>query len=163
MNLVKVDGAFTELNRVDRGKIVGARALVVESHAAVALEIAAVVCHPVLVNGELLIVDTNTMTVSVGVGEETRLEDRIGGGLHAGWQMRWVESNLLDLGKVVLGVLVEDELANFAERELLLGPDVGQVEDVDFLLLPQILGLLGGHDLGFEGPLREVTFLDGLI
>ena len=50
--------------------------------------------------------------------------------------MGGVESNLLDLGEVVLCVLVEEELSDLAERELLVGPDVGQVEDVDPLLLP---------------------------
>ena len=47
-----------------------------------------------------------------------------------------VEGYLLDFGEVVLGILIEGELANFAEGELLVWPDVGEVEDVDLLLLP---------------------------
>lgn len=36
---------------------------------------------------------------------------------------------MLDLGKVVLGVLVQDDLAYFLEREFFVRPDFGEVED----------------------------------
>lgn len=77
--------------------------------------------------------------------------------------MRWVEGYLLDLGEVVLGVLVQGELSDLAERELALGPDVRQVEDVDALVLPDILGLLGRHGLDLDVPAREVALLDRLV
>ena len=44
--------------------------------------------------------------------------------------MTWGESNLLDLGKVVLDVLVECELAKGSQWDLFLRPNLGQVEDV---------------------------------
>lgn len=52
-------------------------------------------------------------------------------------------TNLLDLGEVVLHVLVEDELANGAKRELAMRPDFGQVEHV----VAELLGLSGRHGL----------------
>ena len=76
--------------------------------------------------------------------------------------MRWVERYLLNLGEIVLCVLIEHKLANFAERELLLRPDVCQVEDVDLLLLPEILSLLCSHCLNLNRPLGIITTLDGL-
>jgi hypothetical protein len=74
-----------------------------------------------------------------------------------------VESNLLNLGKVVLDILIQEELSNLAEGELLLGPDVGQVEDVNLLLLPKVLGLLGSHGLNHDIPSRELAVLNGVV
>ena len=51
-------------------------ALVVERHETVALEVRN--WDNGRVNWELLVVDTETVAVSVGVGEETRLEDGVG-------------------------------------------------------------------------------------
>ncbi len=39
MHLVEIDSALTELDGLDGGEIVGARALVVEGHVAVTLEV----------------------------------------------------------------------------------------------------------------------------
>jgi hypothetical protein len=74
-----------------------------------------------------------------------------------------VEGNLLDLGKVVLDVFVQEELSDLAERELALGPDVGEIEDVDLLVLPQVLSLLGGHGLDLDVPTGELAVLDGVV
>jgi hypothetical protein len=65
------------------------------------------------------------------------------------------ECNLLNLGKVVLGILVQGELADRPEGEVLVGPDVGQVKDVDPLLGPEVLGLLLRHGLHLHGPRWE--------
>ena len=85
--------------------------------------------------------------MSVRVGEQAGLEDRVGGGLDTGDDMRRRERGLLDLGEVVLHVLVEDELADGAERELRVRPDLGEIEDV----VAELLGLLGGHGLLHAG------------
>jgi hypothetical protein len=74
-----------------------------------------------------------------------------------------VEGDLLNLGEVVLDVLVQEELSDLAERELTLRPDVGEIEDVDLLVLPEVLGLLGGHGLDLDVPSREVTLLNGVV
>lgn len=110
------------------------------------------------VDGDLLVVDAETVAVGVGVGEEAGLEDGVGGGLDAGDEVGGGEGNLLDLGEVVLGVLVQGELAEGAEWDVLLGPDLGQVEDVP----AELLGLLGGEDLDIDGPAWVFTLLDRL-
>lgn len=77
--------------------------------------------------------------------------------------MRWGESDLLDLCKVVHWVLVECKLSDLPQWELTLWPDVGKVVDVDLLSLPQRLGLLGGHSLHLKRPLWKVTLLNSLV
>jgi hypothetical protein len=37
---------------------------------------------------------------------------------------------LFDLGKIVLYILIRNELAGWAERELAVWPDFGEVEDI---------------------------------
>ena len=76
--------------------------------------------------------------------------------------MSWIESNLLDFSKIVLGVLVELEAAYFAKRELFLRPDMGQVKGIDLLLLPKLFGLLGSHRLEGYSPRGEFSTLDRL-
>ena len=75
--------------------------------------------------------------------------------------MGGIESCLFDFSEVISCVLVKLEDTDFAERELLLWPDVGQVEDVDLLLLPQIFSFLGRHSLPGDGPGGVVLLLDG--
>jgi hypothetical protein len=115
------------------------------------------------IDGELLVVNADAVTVGVWVGEEAGLENWIGGGFDAGGHVGWVEGDLLDFGEVVLCILVKDEFAYFTAWELFLGPHVGQVEDVDFLLLPKLFGFFWSHGLDFDGPLRIVTLLNGLV
>lgn len=71
--------------------------------------------------------------------------------------MGWVGCSLLDLCAVVDCVLVEGELSDLGEWELLLWPDVRQVEDVDLLLLSELLGLPGCHGLNLDRPFGEVA------
>ncbi|KAH0357207.1 CAT1 catalase, partial [Aureobasidium melanogenum] len=106
-------GTLTELSRLNGREVRRARALVVEGHASIPLEITNTIWYTGSVNRQLLVVDTDAVTVGVG--------------------------GFLD-------VLVQEELSNLAERELTLGPDVGQIENVDLLVLPEVLGLLRGHD-----------------
>lgn len=68
------------------------------------------------------------------------------------------ESDLLDLGVVVLDILVQCELSDLAERELLLWPDLGQIKDVE----AEFLGFFWGHDLDIDGPRWEFALLDVL-
>jgi hypothetical protein len=42
-------------------------------------------------------------------------------------------------------------------------PDVCEIEDVDALLLPELLGLGGSHGLDFQGPGGEVALFDGVV
>jgi hypothetical protein len=65
------------------------------------------------VNRDLLVVLTESVAVSVGVGEQTALEHLVVGRLNAGNEMRRGEGRLLDFGVVVLRVTVENKLADF--------------------------------------------------
>ena len=163
VGLVLVDSSLTELDRIDGTQVVGSSTLVVECHRAITLEVASLEGVARSIDWKLLIVDANTVTVGVCVREQTRLEDWVRRGLDARDQVRWAESDLLDLGEVVDGVLIESELTDLAERELLLWPNVSQVEDVDLLLLPEFLGLLRCHGLNLDTPLGELATLDGLV
>ena len=76
------------------------------------------------------------MAVGIRVRKEAGLEDGIGRRFDTRHEMGGVESNLLNLGEVVDGILIEDELSDLPTRELALGPDMSQVEDIDSLLFP---------------------------
>ena len=163
VNLAEVDGALAEGDGLNRAEVCRARTLVVEGHVAITLEVGGAVGSAGGIGGELLVVGANAVAVGVGVREETGLQDRVGRGLNTRNHVSGVEGDLLDLGEVVLCVLVEEELSDLAQRELLVGPDVGQVEDIDPLLLPQVLSFLGSHGLEADIPAGEVTSLDGVV
>ena len=78
VNLVEIHATVLEGDGLDGGEVVGAGALVVEGHAAVALEVCDTVASAGAVDRKLLVVDANTVAVSIGVGEETGLENRVG-------------------------------------------------------------------------------------
>lgn len=147
----------------DGAEVVGAGALVVKGHLAVALKVGGHVAGAGCINGELLVVDADAVAVGVWIGEEAGLEDRVGGGFDAGGHVGGVEGDLFDFGEVVASVFVQDEFADFAAGKLSLRPDVGEVEDVDVLLFPDFLGFFGGHGLDFDGPSGKVALFDGFI
>ena len=95
----------------------------VDSHSAITLE--GVEGDVRGVDGDLLIVGTQTMSVGIRVREKTRLENGIGGRLDTGDEVRGRESSLLNLGEVVLNVLVQGKLANRSKGHLALRPDLG--------------------------------------
>lgn len=65
---------------------------------------------------------------------------------------------MLNLGKVVLHVLVESQLAELSERYLALRPDLSQVEDVPL----ELLSLLRRQGLYVDSPARVLAPLDSL-
>ena len=163
MDLVEIDGALTEGNGFDGREVIGSGSLVVEGHVAVTLEVGDPVIRTGGVDGKLLIVDPNTMTVGIWIREETTLKYRVGRWLDPRYHMRRVESYLLNLREIVDSVFVQDKFANLTERELLLGPNVGKIEDVDALLLPKILGLLRGHGLPGTSPRGVITLFNTFV
>lgn len=102
--------------------------MVVESHLSVPLEVTSLEASARIIDWELLIVDTDAVTTSVEIGEETGLEDwvcrRFDSGRHAGG----AEGSLLDFREIIDAILVEDELANLPALELLLRPNMGEIE-----------------------------------
>lgn len=118
--------------------VVGPGALVVVRCGPVTLE----VCngHDGSVDGQLLVVDTKTMTMCVRVREETRLENWVGRRLDIRNSMRGRESRLLNLGEVVLNINIQNELADRAEGELAVRPNLGKVENVVAEFLGSVIG-----------------------
>ena len=150
-----VDGLVRQ--RAVGARVVGVGAVVaVDGHGAVALE--GVEGVERRVDGDLLVVDAEAVAVGVWVREEARLEHRVGRRLDSRDHVAGREGHLLDLGKVVLDVLVERELADAAQGHLALGPDLGQIEHVP----AELLGLLWGEHLNVDGPAGELAALDGL-
>lgn len=99
------------------------------------------------------------MSMSVGIGEETSLEHLVGRGLDSGDQMSGRKSDLLDLGKVVGRVAVENHSADWYEGVLAVRPYFSDVERVEFALF----GLFDAHYLNVERPRREVAVGDRVV
>lgn len=127
--------------RGDRADVVRPRALANERHRTSTLEVSD--GSDRRVDGELVVVCAETVTVSVRVREEAGLEDGVRGGLDTGNEVRRREGGLLDLREVVLDVLVQDQLADGAERELGVRPNFSEIENV----VAELLGLLNRHGL----------------
>lgn len=111
------------------------------------------------VDRNLLVVLAKSVTMSVRIREETTLEHLVVGGLNAGHKMARRESGLLNFGVVVLRVAVQSHLANSMKRIVGVRPDLGDVEDIESV----VLSILLGHELDVPGPAGEVTLLDGVI
>lgn len=90
MNLVEVDAPFLELDGSDRGQIVWSGTLVEKGHASVSLEVSESHRADGRVDGELLVVYSDSVSVSVGVREESGLQDGVCRGLNTGNHVRWV-------------------------------------------------------------------------
>lgn len=113
--LAGLDGL--ELERAEAGWVVGVGAVVaVDVHGTVTL--VRVEGLERAVDGDLLVVGTEAVTVGVWVGEETGLENWVGGGLDTRDHVRGGEGGLLHLGEVVLEVPVEGHAAEASERDL---------------------------------------------
>lgn len=68
------------------------------------------------------------------------------------------ESNLFDFSKVVFCVLVQGEFAKRPEWNLLLRPNLGQIEDIP----AKLFSLFRAQDLKVAGPAWVFTILDGV-
>jgi len=93
----------------------------------------------------------------IRIAEQPTLQDWVCRGLDIGDEVTRAECALLDLRKIVLRILVEDEGADRAERELGVRPNLGEVKDV----VAEGLGLLGCHGLDVDLPGRVIARLDG--
>lgn len=130
------------------GLVVGGGSLVaINAHRAVSLVVGDSGSERA-VDGDLVIVGSESVSVGVGVGEESALEHSVVGGLNAWNHVAWGEGGLLGLGEVVLGVAVQHQLADWEARVISVRPDLGHIEDV-----PLVVGGIGfGHDLNLHGP-----------
>ena len=111
------------------------------------------------VDGDLIVVGAESVPVGVRVVDEASLEHLVVGGLDTWDHVGWGEGGLLSLGVVVLRVLVEDEPADALERIIGVRPDLGDVIDVEAV----VVGVSDGHDLGVPSPRREVTLSNSIM
>jgi hypothetical protein len=100
------------------------------------------------VDGDLLVVDSQSVSVGISIGEESTLQHLIVGGFNTRNEMTRGESSLFDFSKIVFGVLVQNHLTYFDQRVVRMRPDLGNIEDV-----PLVLGAISfGHNLNLKGP-----------
>src|SRR5450759_3712967 len=110
------------------------------------------------VDGQLRVVDAEAVAVRVAIGEQAPLQHLVGRRPDAGHDVGGVERRLLHVGEVVVGVAVEHQLADLAERMLGVRPYLGHVEGVEAVRL----GVVLGHDLDPERPARVLAAVDRL-
>jgi hypothetical protein len=91
------------------------------------------------VDGDLVIVGTESVSVGVGVREDSALEHLISRELNTGDDMGWGECDLLNLGKVILRVSVKIEFSNRDQRIVAVGNNLGHIEDVKLVILTFLL------------------------
>ena len=87
-----------------------------------------------LIDRNLRIVCTKSMTVSVRVGEHSSLEHLVVRNFNSWNDVARRESRLFDLGKVVGCVTVEHKLAKWLQRVVGMRPHLGNIEDVESVL-----------------------------
>ena len=95
------------------------------------------------------------LQLGVEIGEVPALQQRIVGEVDAGDDVLGAEGDLLGFGEEVVDHAVEHEPADHADRQLLLGDDLGRVEHVEGELVGE--GVV--EDLQAELPLRKVAGL----
>lgn len=140
------------------GFIVGLRSLVaINRHRAITLSIGDLGSVRA-VHGDLIVVRTESVSVGVGVREETSLEHLVQRGFHAGHEVAGRERSLLSFSEVVLRVSVENELANGHQRIVSMRPHLGHIENVPSVLV----AIVDGHNLHVQRPRSATTLSDVL-
>lgn len=112
-----------------------------------------------VVDGHLIEVSTESMSVSIGIREESSLEHLIIGSFNSWNEVSGGEGSLLNLSEPVLRVSVENELTDLVERVVSMGPDLGNIEDIESV----VLSLFDGHDLDVKSPGSSLSALDVLV
>lgn len=114
--------------------------------------------HEGAVNGNLVQIDPEAMVLRVPIEEHAELQQAVGRVFNARNHGARGEGGLFDIAVVILGVLVEDDSANFVHREEGAGPNLCNVEWVKAKLLG--VGLLRAHDLNLHDPSGRLPSLD---
>lgn len=143
---------------VDRvGLVIRLRSVTsVDGHEAITDVVVLHGCAVWAVDGDLIVVGSESVSMGIGVVDEATLEHLAVGRLNTWDHMGGSESGLLGLGVEVLRVLVKDKSADLLERVVAMGPDLGQIVDVESI----VIGISDGHDLSVPSPGGEVALLD---
>lgn len=100
------------------------------------------------VDWDLLVVLSKSVSVGIWIGEKSSLKHLIHGWLNTWHQVAWGESGLLNLSVIVLWVSIQSHLTNLMEWVVLVGPDLGDIEDVESVGV----SILFWHELNVPGP-----------
>lgn len=124
----------------------------------------------------LVQVDADSVVLRIAVEEHAKLQKRIGAVLDARNHAAWRTGRLLYIPVEVLGVFVQDQLAELVQldgesmnrctyglaarthRKLVLRPDLGDIERIESKL--RWVGFFWFHDLDVRGPGDRLPFLD---
>lgn len=111
-----VDGVFFVLNwAFNRSWLVvgSAAAVSIDTHLTVTDVIGAETCSVWTVDWDLIVVDSQTMSVCVRIIQQSSLKHLVHGGLNTRNQMGWGKSNLLGFSMEVLWVSVKHNLSDW--------------------------------------------------
>lgn len=111
------------------------------------------------VNGDLIEVGSESMAMSIRVGEKSALKHLVIGGFNSWHHVGGSESALLNFSEIVVGDLVKDQLANWDERVVGLRNGLGHIIDVVLVALTLFLG----NELNIPGPRWEISFGNVII
>src|SRR5690606_21320624 len=106
----------------------------------------------------LVMVYTQAVTLGVTIGEQSALKHFVGRETDPRDNVCGVESSLLHILEIVVGVAVQFELAHRNEWEVFLRPDFGKVKGME----PVGFGLFFGHHLDTHFPFGELLPFDGI-
>ena len=110
------------------------------------------------VDGNLVVIYAEAVTLGVSVGKEASLQKFVRRKTDSGNDVCGSERGLFDIGEVVFRIAIEFEHADFDEREFLVAPRFGDVERIFFV----IFRLFFRHDLEKQFPARKVFSFDRL-
>ena len=86
------------------------------------------------VDWDLFVVSTKSVSVGISITEKSALEHLVHRWLHAWNKVGWGKSRLFSFLEVVGDVLVENQSTDWDQWVVSLGNDLGDVEDVPFVL-----------------------------
>jgi len=111
------------------------------------------------VNRDLLVVGSKSVTVGIGIVQETALQHLVHGWFNAWHQVGWSEGNLLSLSVVVSRVPVKGDCTNWDQGIITMGPDLGDIEDIESV----VQSVFFWHGLNEPVPAWVVTFSNSVV
>ena len=112
-----------------------------------------------LVYRNLVVVDAETIALSIAVYKEAALQELVRREADARYDMGRRKCGLLYLCKIVLRIAVQFQYPYFMERIFLMAPDLRNVEWI-LIMLP---GLFLRHDLDIHCPAWIIALFNGFI
>lgn len=110
------------------------------------------------IDGNLHMVDPESVSLGIAIGKETPLQHFVRGESDTGYHMCRIERGLLHIGKEVFRIAVELHFTHLNERKVPMRPDFGEVKGV----VGGIARLLLSHDLNTELPAGIFAALNGV-